>query len=289
MDTNLLMQTLYKTKQLETKQMRQLLTAAFKNASVRRDLALLAQKTTQKIFGNKIYLRGLIEFTNYCRNDCYYCGIRRSNSSAVRYHLNKQQLLNCCQHGYFLGFRTFVLQGGEDLSYTDEAMADIISSIKTTYPDCAVTLSVGERDYAVYKLWRAAGADRYLLRHETASDEHYSKLHPSPLNLAHRKRCLYDLKELGYQVGTGFMVGSPYQTLEHLIGDLDFISELKPQMIGIGPFIPHHATPFKGQPAGTLSQTLTLLSVLRLMFPHVLLPATTALGTITPNGRELGI
>ena len=188
-----------------------------------------------------------------------------------------------------MGFRTFVLQGGEDLIYSDTDLAAIISAIKQAYPDCAVTLSIGERSREAYQLWKKAGADRYLLRHETADSEHYARLHPAELKLSNRKRCLRDLKELGYQVGTGFMVDSPWQTMANLLEDLAFIRELQPQMIGIGPFIPHHATPFKNYPAGTLEQTLTLLSVLRLMFPKVLLPATTALGTIVPNGRELGI
>lgn len=289
MDIKQLIQTLQHKQQLPPVQLRTLLTAAFTDNAIRAELAQTAQQTAQAVFGTEIYIRGLIEFTNYCRNDCYYCGIRRSNSTAVRYRLAQEQILACCQQGYELGFRTFVLQGGEDFSYSDAAMAAIINSIKQAYPDCAVTLSIGERSRAAYRLWKEAGADRYLLRHETASAKHYALLHPAELQLSKRKRCLYDLKELGYQVGTGFMVGSPWQTLDNLLGDLAFISELQPHMIGIGPFIPHHATPFKNYPAGTLAQTLTLLSVLRLMFPRVLLPATTALGTIVPDGREQGI
>ncbi|WP_455656472.1 [FeFe] hydrogenase H-cluster radical SAM maturase HydE [Phascolarctobacterium sp.] len=284
-----LIQTLRHKQQLPSAQMQLLLTAAFSDDAARTELARQAQQTAQTVFGNKIYIRGLIEFTNYCRNDCYYCGIRRSNAAASRYRLSKKQILSCCEQGYALGFRTFVLQGGEDLTYSDADMAAIITAIRQAYPDCAITLSVGERSRTTYQLWKEAGADRYLLRHETANDEHYARLHPAELKLSNRKRCLYDLKELGYQVGTGFMVGSPWQTLDNLLSDLAFISELQPQMIGIGPFIPHHATPFKNYPAGTLAQTLTMLSVLRLMFPKVLLPATTALGTIAFNGRELGI
>ncbi|WP_455654796.1 [FeFe] hydrogenase H-cluster radical SAM maturase HydE [Phascolarctobacterium sp.] len=284
-----LIQTLRHEQQLPQTQMQLLLAAAFSDAAVCTELARQAQQTAQAVFGNKIYIRGLIEFTNYCRNDCYYCGIRRSNAAASRYRLSKKQILSCCEQGYALGFRTFVLQGGEDLTYSDADMAALITAIRQAYPDCAITLSVGERSRTTYQLWKEAGADRYLLRHETATDEHYARLHPAELKLSNRKRCLYDLKELGYQVGTGFMVGSPWQTLDNLLSDLAFISELQPQMIGIGPFIPHHATPFKNYPAGTLAQTLTMLSVLRLMFPKVLLPATTALGTITSNGRELGI
>jgi biotin synthase len=240
-------------------------------------------------YGYDVYMRGLIEFTNYCRNDCFYCGIRKSNCRAERYRLTKEQMLECCAAGYELGFRTFVLQGGEDGYYTDEKMLDIIHSIKNNHPDCAVTLSVGEKSYETYKSFFDAGADRYLLRHETANAGHYARLHPKTLSLENRKRCLFDLKEIGYQVGCGFMVGSPFQTTDCLVEDLLFTKELNPHMVGIGPFIPHHGTPFAGREAGTLELTLFLLGILRLMLPAVLLPATTALGTIHPEGRELGI
>jgi biotin synthase len=248
-----------------------------------------AQMTAKKYFGNKIYTRGLIEFTNYCKNDCYYCGIRRSNLEVPRYRLTEEEILGCCRDGYQLGFRTFVLQGGEDASYSDEQISELIKRIKTDYPDCAITLSIGEKSYDSYCKFYEAGADRYLLRHETANEDHYGKLHPQSLSLQNRKRCLYDLKSIGYQVGAGFMVGSPYQTMENIAEDLLFLKELSPHMIGIGPFIPHHQTPFAGEKQGTLNQTLVLISILRLMFPNVLLPATTALGTIDPLGRELGI
>lgn len=240
-------------------------------------------------YGHDVYIRGLIEFTNYCKNDCFYCGIRKGNFKAERYRLTKEQVLDCCAAGYELGFRTFVLQGGEDGYYTDEKMLDIIRSIKNNHPDCAVTLSVGEKSHEAYKAFYDAGADRYLLRHETANAEHYGKLHPGTLSLENRKRCLFDLKDIGYQVGCGFMVGSPFQTTDCLVEDLLFIKELNPHMVGIGPFIPHHGTPFAGREAGTLELTLFLLGMLRLMLPSVLLPATTALGTIHPEGRELGI
>lgn len=240
-------------------------------------------------YGHDVYIRGLIEFTNYCKNDCYYCGIRRSNLNAERYRLTKEQILECCAVGYDLGFRTFVLQGGEDGYFTDGKLVDIIRHIKARYPDCAVTLSIGERNYDSYKALFEAGADRYLLRHETAHAEHYGKLHPPGLSLARRKQCLYDLKQIGYQVGCGFMVGSPHQTTDCLVEDLLFIKEFRPHMVGIGPFIPHHQTPFAGEPAGSLELTLLLLGIIRLMLPDVLLPATTALGTIHPRGRELGI
>jgi biotin synthase len=249
----------------------------------------LAREVREAVYGRDVYLRGLIEFTNYCKNDCFYCGIRRSNNTAERYRLTCEQILGCCKVGYGLGFRTFVLQGGEDQYYTDERLCDIVREIKQSYPDCAVTLSFGERSRESYKRLREAGADRYLLRHETADSAHYSKLHPCGLTLENRMRCLYDLKELGYQVGCGFMVGSPYQTVDNIITDLEFIREFQPHMVGIGPFIPHHATPFAGESAGTLELTLYLLSIIRLMLPRVLLPATTALGTIHPRGRELGL
>lgn len=249
----------------------------------------MARRAREAVYGRAVYMRGLIEFTNYCKNDCYYCGIRRSASGADRYRLSEEQILDCCASGYALGFRTFVLQGGEDGYYTDERIVSIVSAIKESYPDCAVTLSVGERERASYEAFFAAGADRYLLRHETANEEHYRLLHPPQLSPGHRKQCLWDLKEIGYQVGCGFMVGSPGQTPGHLAEDLRFIHELQPHMVGIGPFVPHHDTPFAGEAQGGLELTLRLLAIIRLMEPHVLLPATTALGTIDPRGREKGI
>ncbi len=248
-----------------------------------------AEAVRKEHYGNAVYIRGLIEFTNYCRNNCYYCGIRRDNEKADRYRLSAKDIMDCCKRGYELGFRTFVLQGGEDGYFTDERLCDIISDIKLKYPDCAVTMSVGERSKESYQRMYDAGADRYLLRHETADEQHYGRLHPAELSLAHRKECLWTLKEIGYQIGCGFMVGSPYQTIDNLYQDLSFIHELQPHMVGIGPFIPHKDTPFAGQTAGTLNMTLRLLSILRLMEPKVLLPATTALGTIHPLGREKGI
>lgn len=240
-------------------------------------------------FGNQIYTRGLIEFTNYCKNDCYYCGIRHGNRNATRYRLTTEDILACCETGYPLGFRTFVLQGGEDPYFTTDRMTEIIRAIKSGYPDCALTLSLGERSRADYQAFHDAGADRYLLRHETASAAHYQRLHPDSMTLAARKQCLFDLKEIGFQVGCGFMVGSPGQTPETLTEDFLLIRELSPHMVGIGPFIPHHDTPFRQEPAGTLNQTLYLLSLVRIMCKNVLLPSTTALGTIDPKGRELGI
>lgn len=240
-------------------------------------------------YGREVYIRGLIEFTNYCKNDCYYCGIRKSNVKAERYRLSKTEILECCKQGYALGFRTFVLQGGEDGYFSDERMIEIISEIKQNHPNCAITLSIGEKSLESYKAFYKAGAERYLLRHETYDETHYGKLHPKNLSAKHRQQCLWDLKKIGYQVGTGFMVGSPHQTVENLADDMLFIKMLNPQMVGIGPYIPHCATPFANECAGTLELTLYMLALLRLMLPKALLPATTALGTIHPNGRELGI
>lgn len=252
-------------------------------------LAEAADIRRRENYGDKVYIRGLIEFTNYCRNNCYYCGIRRDNKKAERYRLTKDEILLCCDEGYKLGFRTFVMQGGEDPYYTDEMICDIVSKIKSRYPDCAVTLSIGEKPRESYQAFFDAGADRYLLRHETADPEHYSKLHPEAMSLENRKRCLFDLKEIGYQVGSGFMVGSPYQTTENLISDLRFLQKLQPDMIGIGPYITHADTPFAEFKSGNVMLTLRLVSILRLMFPYALIPSTTALGTIHPQGREFGL
>ncbi len=248
-----------------------------------------ARKVRHHYYGHDVYIRGLIEFTNYCKNDCCYCGIRKSNSNAERYRLTKDQILGCCQAGYKLGFRTFVLQGGEDGWFTDERMICIVRAIKKEFPDCAVTLSIGERSRESYQALFDAGADRYLLRHETFNSHHYSMLHPAVLTAENRQNALWTLKEIGYQVGAGFMVGSPGQTAEYLAEDLLFLEKLQPHMVGIGPFIPHHDTPFAGETAGTLELTIFLLGLIRLLLPKVLLPATTALGTIAPDGRELGI
>lgn len=248
-----------------------------------------ADKIRREHYGDKVYIRGLIEVSSYCKNNCLYCGIRAGNKNAQRYRLTEEEILSCCKEGYALGFRTFVMQGGEDNFFTDEFMCRVIYKIKSLYPDCAITLSLGERSYESYKALKSAGADRYLLRHETANDIHYSKLHPDGMKLSDRKKCLFNLKELGYQVGSGFMVGSPFQTHENLAEDLLFLKELEPQMIGIGPFIKHKDTPFKDEESGSLYLTLKMISILRLMFPKALIPATTALSSISPQGRELGL
>ena len=247
-----------------------------------------ARETSRKTFGREIYIRGLIEFSSYCRNDCFYCGIRAGNSEAVRFRLTPEQILGCCETGYGLGFRTFVLQGGEDPS-RDDMLTEVIRRIRGKYPDCAITVSAGERDREVYRIWKEAGADRYLLRHETADPEHYRRLHPPGMELERRMDCLQSLKDLGYQIGAGFMVGSPGQTAETLARDFLFLEKLQPHMVGIGPFVPHRQTPFAKEPAGSVRQTLQCLSLLRLLLPEALLPATTALGTIDPQGREKGI
>ncbi len=248
-----------------------------------------AVKVRSAIYGNSVFIRGLIEISNICKNDCLYCGIRKSNSNCQRYRLCVEDILECCKEGYELGFRTFVLQGGEDVYYTDEILCKLLVAIKRQYSDCAVTLSLGERSKESYQNLYSAGADRYLLRHETADEWHYGKLHPKELSYKNRMECLQNLKEIGYQTGCGFMVGSPYQTNLDLAKDLKFIETFKPDMCGIGPFIPHADTPFAKEKAGTVDLTCYLLSIIRLIKPNILLPATTALGSIDENGREKGI
>ena len=248
-----------------------------------------ARAVRERIYSKDVYLRGLIEFTNYCKNNCYYCGIRAENKNAERYRLSEEEIITCSDKGYELGFRTFVLQGGEDPFYTDERIVSIIRKIKERHPDAAITLSIGEREKESYQRYFDAGVDRYLLRHETADKEHYEMLHPANMSYEHRIRCLQDLRSIGFQVGCGMMVGSPFQKTEHLIKDLRFLQEFKPEMVGIGPFIPHHDTEYAHYQPGSAEMTLRLLSVIRLLLPEVMLPATTALGTIDSSGREKGI
>ncbi len=283
---NSIVENIYKNRDLTIEELR----AVFNfSEEEREELFSKAREVSLETFGKNIYLRGLIEISSFCKNDCFYCGIRRSNFKAERYRLSPEQISDCCETGYGLGFRTFVLQGGEDGYYTDEVMEGIVSGIKEKFPDCAVTLSLGERSKESYKRLYDAGADRYLLRHETADDSHYKRLHPASMSLENRKKCLYNLKEIGYQVGCGIMVGSPYQTRKTIYEDIRFMKDLEPHMIGIGPFITHKDTPFKDFKSGSVEDTLILLSVLRLIFPKALLPATTALGTLDPMGREKGI
>lgn len=251
--------------------------------------ALKARKISNERFGKKIYIRGIIEFSNICKNDCLYCGIRCSNSNVKRFRLTEEEIMNCCGNGYNLGLRTFVLQGGEDPYYDDDRMENIVSKIKRKYPDCAITLSLGERSRESYERLKNAGADRYLLRHETADPEHYSKLHPENMKLATRMECLKNLKSLGYQSGCGMMVGSPYQTIENIAEDFLFLKNYQPEMVGIGPFLPQKDTPFKDMPAGSSDFTLFLISLIRLLLPDSLIPATTALGSAKRNGRIEGI
>lgn len=253
------------------------------------ELREIADGLRRANYDDAVFVRGLIEFTNFCRNDCLYCGIRCGIRSVVRYRLTQDEILACCAEGYGLGLKTFVLQGGEDPFFNDERLCGIVSAIHGAFPDCAITLSVGERSRESYRALREAGARRYLLRHETADAGHYGQLHPAHMSLADRKQCLFDLKALGYQVGSGFMVGSPFQTAEHLVADLRFLQELNPDMIGIGPFLRHRATPLARFPNGSLPLTLRMLSILRILFPYALLPSTTALGTLDPSGREAGL
>ncbi len=248
-----------------------------------------ADRARRRVYGNAIYIRGLIEISNYCKNDCFYCGIRKSNEKAQRYRLSAEEILACCREGYALGMRTFVLQGGEDPYFTDRRLIDLLHAMRESYPDCAITLSLGERSHVSYTALFQAGADRYLLRHETACSEHYGKLHPKPLTLATRLRCLEDLQRIGYQTGYGFMVGSPFQTSQTLAQDLKLIEQKKPAMCGIGPFIPQEDTPLRGYPAGSVELTAYLISIIRLSHPYVLLPATTALNSLHPKGRQMGL
>ncbi len=282
-----LIEKLYQTGDLSDEELLEVIAMNDDEASAL--LRKYADEVRQRVYGKKVFLRGLIEISSYCKNNCLYCGIRCGNKNAQRYRLDREDIMSCCENGYELGFRTFVLQGGEDSFFTDDFLVPLIGDIREKYPDCAITLSLGERSRESYKKLKNAGADRYLLRHETASPELYSKLHPSGMSLSNRLECLYNLRDLGYQVGAGFMVGAPFQTLSNIVEDLRFLQELKPHMIGIGPFIPHHDTQFSSCEGGSLSLTLRLLGIIRLMFPEVLLPATTALGTIAPDGRELGL
>ena len=251
--------------------------------------AKLARAKSQETFGNAVYTRGLIEFSNYCKNNCLYCGIRAGNKEVQRYRLSKEEILDCCEQGYNMGYRTFVMQGGEDPFFTDELFVDIISTVRSLYPDCAITLSLGERSRESYQKLFDAGANRYLLRHESISPCHYAKLHPESMSWQRRMQCLRDLKEIGFQTGCGCMIGSPYQSLENLADELLFYKEFNPQMVGMGPFLPHHATPFKDEKPGSVEMSLMMLSMTRLLLPKVLLPSTTALGTAEQGGRNRGI
>ena len=275
------------SRNITLQQLRELLTT--NDDELLRCLFNRASLTAQSVYGKKIFMRGLIEISNHCKNDCLYCGIRCSKTSVQRYRLSAETILDCCREGYGLGFRTFVLQGGEDPWFTDEKLVALVGQIRTEFPDCAITLSLGERSRASYQALYDAGANRYLLRHETASPEHYARLHPHSMSFLNRMQCLNDLKEIGYQVGCGFMVGSPFQTVETLYADLQFLRTFQPHMVGIGPFIPAQGTPFEGEKAGSVDITVRLLAIIRLLLPKVLLPATTALGTLHPQGREMGI
>lgn len=275
------------THRLNAQEYKQLL--LYSDAKGCRLLQSQARETALSVFGDRIFIRGLIEISNHCRNNCLYCGIRAGNGKVRRYRLDKKSILDCCTQGYGLGFRTFVLQGGEDPAQNDEWLEDVVRSIKAAHPDCAVTLSLGERSEDSYRRLKAAGADRYLLRHETFNPEHYARLHPARMSRDKRLDCLSDLKRLGYQTGTGIMVGSPYQTVDNLVEDLLYIQEFKPEMIGIGPFIHHRDTPFGDMPDGSVDLCTKLISIFRLMHNEALIPATTALATLDPEGRKKGI
>jgi biotin synthase len=263
------------------------LKALIESDEIEDELFKAADHVRRENYDTAVYIRGLIECTNYCRNNCFYCGIRCDNKNLERYRLTKEEVLSCCHAGYELGFRTFVLQGGEDLIFAG-VIAEIVKDIKTAYPDCAVTLSFGEMP-SYFQAWFDAGADRYLLRHETADTTHYQLMHPNNMCYETRKNCLMELKKIGYQVGAGFMVGSPHQTVDMIIADLRYLQDLKPDMIGIGPYISHQNTPFSSYQSGDLHLTLRLIAILRLLFPDALIPATTALGTIDRRGREMGL
>ena len=251
--------------------------------------AALAQEITAARFGSRVYFRGIIEFSNVCKNDCCYCGIRKSNRGQTRYRLTGDEILLCCREGYRLGYRTFVLQSGEDPWWTDERMVDLIGRIRASFPDCAITLSIGERSRESYQAMYEAGANRYLLRHETADRAHYETLHPSEMSFEHRINCLWTLKEIGYQVGCGMMIGTPNQSPETLAKDMELLTAFQPAMAGIGPFLPHSATPFRDCAAGSVPLSLFCLSLTRILLPEVLLPSTTALGTASSDGRIQGI
>lgn len=282
-----IIQELWAIRTLSDEQLRQLLECT--DSAVLEELCRLARELREQHYGREVYIRGLIELTNICRNDCYYCGIRRSNREVPRYRLSADDVLACCAHGYDLGFRTFVMQGGEDPYWTEPRLVALIHEMRQRYPDCAITLSLGEWPRSAYEAFYEAGANRYLLRHESFDPEHYGQLHPQELSAQHRQDCLRTLKAIGYQTGTGIMVGSPGQRTEHLIQDLRFIEELQPEMIGIGPFLPHRQTPFRDEAAGSLELTLKLLAIFRLMHPKALIPSTTALATLRPEGRIRGI
>jgi len=280
-----IIEILKKEKNLSDNELKKLL----ETADFDKELFAAADEIRRNNYGNKVFIRGLIEFSNFCKNNCFYCGIRAKNSNVERYRLSKDEILKCCETGYGLGFRTFVLQSGEDLYFTDEIICEIVANIREKFSDCAITLSIGEKSFFSYYKYKESGADRFLLRHETANLEHYSKLHPSEMSFEDRKKSLFELKKLEFQVGSGFMVGTPLQTTENLIEDLRFLQKMQPEMIGIGPFIPHKDTPFANEKSGTLELTLRLIAICRLFFPNALIPATTALGTIAKDGRERGL
>lgn len=286
MDVINIIEKLYKTNDASKEELLYLLDNIDENS--KELLIKRANETRKKYYENKVYMRGLIELTSFCKKDCLYCGLRRHNKNADRYRLTLDEILECVRKGDKLGYKTFVLQGGEDEYFTDDKMVEIIKAIKSEFPDNAITLSLGERSYDSYKRMYDAGSDRYLLRHESASKELYESIHPGE-PFEKRRNCLKNLKDIGYQSGAGFMVGIPGQTNEDLVNDLRFVKEFEPAMCGIGPFIPHKDTPLRNYEHGSLEKTVICLAIVRLLLPKVLLPATTALSSIDPKGREEGL
>ena len=284
-----LVERLVVNRRLDNESLRALLTECTTDANVLQLLRDCADRTAREQFGLGIYIRGLIEVSSYCRCDCLYCGLRRSNRSAERYRLTHDEIMACCREGYKLGFRTFVLQGGEDGTHTDRWLVELVRDIRQSYPNVAITLSLGERSEESYRALYEAGANRYLLRHEAANADLYDALHPTAKGLKNRLECLEALKRIGYQVGMGMMIGVKGQTIDDIVEDLQLIGRMQPQMVGIGPFMPHSSTPLGGEPAGDLRLTLAAVAITRLMLPSALIPSTTALATLSPAGRLEGI
>ena len=287
--TKIFVERLVKGDRLNASEMGQLLSSAVQDPTILQLLRENAVRTARQQFGLGIYIRGLIELSSYCKCNCLYCGLRRSNRDAERDRRTAEEVLECCKEGYKLGFRTFVLQGGEDGTHSDEWLEMLICQMRSLYPDVAITLSLGERSEQSYIRLKRAGANRYLLRHEAANAALYESLHPDGRGLQHRLMCAEALQRSGYQVGLGMMIGVKGQTIDHIVEDLMLIERMKPEMVGIGPFLPHKATPLGGEPAGDLNLTLATIAIVRLLLPKALLPSTTALATLTPRGRLEGI
>ncbi len=256
------------------------------NKDIDIELFSAADEVRKKYVGDEVHLRALIEFSNYCRCSCLYCGIRCDNRLVERYRLSKDQILSLSKIAVDFGYKTIVLQSGEDIYYSADYLSQIIKKIKEN--DVAVTLSIGERPAEEYKILKEAGADRFLLRIETTDIELYKKMHPKA-SIENRKRCLYDLKNLGYETGSGCLVGLPNQSIESLADDILFFKELDADMIGIGPLIPHENTPLKNVNSGDFNLALKVMALTRLLLPDINIPATTAMETLNPNGRLIAL